>query len=310
MSYNPDRRAITAGLIAGAMGGGTLIGMGCAQAQPSGEVIETRESQYNTIYVVRQGEMIAMMFGVNRRLFTESLYNPADPRELPVVYTRYMTAALAYPGQLRSALEIGLGGGRTAHYLHLHMPQLDLTSVELDPDVIALARRHFGVTPNEKLRIVQRDGRMFLRQSQERYDLIMVDAYRGTFVPFHLLTREFFQTVKRRLQPGGAVAQNIEPTTMLYEAAIATLKAVFDNVDTYQADGNVVAVAYDGPAKTTAQLQARAGQLQTSYRFRHPLQPLFAARRTVPARPPGRVLTDDFAPVESLRAIDRHNDRQ
>ncbi len=310
MSFNPDRRGLTAGLIAGALVGGTGLSLGRAHAQPSGDVLETRESQYNTIYVVRQGEMIAMMFGINRRLFTESLYNPADPRELPVVYTRYMTTALAYPTQLRSALEIGLGGGRTAHYMHLHMPQLRITSVELDPDVIALAQRHFGVTQNANMRIVQRDGRMFLRQSQDRYDLIMIDAYRGTFVPFHLLTREFFQTVKRRLQPGGVVAQNIEPSTMLYDAAIATLKAVFDNVDTYQADGNVVAIAYDGPAKTAAQLQARAGQLQGAHRFRHPIQPLLAARRIVPARPSGRVLTDDFAPVESLRAIDRHNERQ
>ncbi len=280
-----------------------------AQARRQANLIEERESPYNTIYVVNDGPYIGMVFGINRRLFTESLYNPADPRELPVTYTRYMTAALAYPTALTSILEIGLGGGRTAQYLSLHMPNLRLTSVELDPEVIALAQRHFGVRQTARFTIVQRDGRMYLRQTPDRYDAIFVDAYRGTFVPFHLLTREFFQSAKRKLNPGGIVAQNIEPTTMLYDAAIATLRAVFRNVDTYQADGNVVAIAYDGAPKTIAQLRTRATALQSQYRFRHPIPALLAARRVTPARVPGRVLTDDFAPVESLRAIERHNQR-
>lgn len=301
-----NRRALAGGLLLSAIAAPAFAQ---GQSRRDNNLIEQRESQYNTIYVVREGPYIGMVFGINRRLFTESLYNPADPRELPVTYTRYMTAALAYPRTLTNVLEIGLGGGRTAQYLNLHMPQLRLTCVEIDPDVIALAQRHFGVRPNQRFRLVERDGRMFLRQAQERYDIIFVDAYRGTFVPFHLLTREFFQTAKRKLTPGGVVAQNIEPTTMLYDAAIATLKSVFANVDTYQADGNVVAIAYDGPAKTNAQLRARATQLQTQYRFRHPIPPLLSARRTVPARVSGRVLTDDFAPVESLRAIERHNQR-
>jgi spermidine synthase len=303
MSSHIDRRLLAAGML------GILAAPGLACAQNS-DLIVRRESRYNTIYVRRQGPYIAMMFGVNRRLFTESLYNPRDPRELPVVYTRYMTAAIAYPPQLSNILEIGLGGGRTAQYLHLHMPSARITCVELDPEVIALAQRYFGVRPDQRLRIVERDGRMFLRQAQERYDLIMVDAYRGTFVPFHLLTREFFLTAKRKLAPGGAVAQNIEPSTMLFPAAVATLKAVFANVDLYQAEGNVVAVAYDGAAKTSAQLRARAQALQQAHNFRHGLPQLLSARQVAPARVNGRVLTDDFAPVESLRAIDRHNTKK
>ena len=106
------------------------------------------------------------------------------------------------------------------------------------------------------------------------------------------------------------MAQNIEPSTMLFPAAVATLKAVFANVDLYQAEGNVVAIAYDGAAKTSAQLRARAQALQQAHRFRHSLAPLLSARQVAPARVNGRVLTDDFAPVESLRAIDRHNTKR
>lgn len=302
MSFKIDRRMFAAGLAAGFAAPSAALAQG---GDPS--LLAMRESRYNTIYVRRQGDYIAMMFGVNRRLFTESLYNPRDPRELPVEYTRYMTTALAYPMRLNNILEIGLGGGRTANYIHLHMPNVNITSVELDPEVIALARQYFGVTTNQRFRIVEDDGRRYLRQSQQRYDLIMVDAYRGTFVPFHLLTREFFQTAKRRLNAGGVLAQNIEPCTMLYESAINTLKAVFANVDILNAGGNVVAIAYDGPVRGQNPLIRRARQLQEQFNFRHPIEPLLAPRRIANRIAGARVLEDDFAPVESLNAMNRHN---
>jgi spermidine synthase len=299
-----DRRAFAAGLLAA--GAATPV---FAQV-PRDQLVEQRESRYNTIYVTREGGYIGMKFGVNRRLFSESLYNPRDPRELPYTYTQYMTAVLAYPPQADNILEIGMGGGRTANYLHLQMPQTRITCVELDPVVIEFAQRYFGVRPGPRLQVVARDGRLFLRQTQDTYDIIMVDAYRGTFVPFHLLTREFFHIVKRKLKPGGACVQNIETSAMLYDAAIATLRSVFANVDIYQADGNVVAVAYDGPAKTSAQLRERAEAVQTANNLRYPIPAMVARRRPATGRVTARVLTDDFAPVESLRAIERHNEKR
>ncbi|MBL8552409.1 MAG: fused MFS/spermidine synthase [Hyphomonadaceae bacterium] len=299
-----DRRAFAAGLLAAS------VATPAVAQVPRDELIEQRESRYNTIYVTREGGYIGMKFGVNRRLFSESLYNPREPRELPYAYTQYMTAVLAYPAQANSILEIGLGGGRTANYLHLHMQQARITCVELDPVVIELAQRYFGVRPDNRLQLVARDGRLFLRQTPDTYDIIMVDAYRGTFVPFHLLTREFFQIVKRKLKPGGACAQNIESSAMLYDAAIATLRSVFANVDLYNADGNVVAIAYDGPAKTAEQLRARAQAVQSAYNLRYPIPGMLSRRRPATGRVTGRVLTDDFAPVESLRAIERHNEKR
>lgn len=284
-----------------------VLAPGAAFAKRPGE-IERRESAYNTIIISREGKNISMMFGVNGALFTESLYNPADPKDLPVEYTRYMTVALAYAPRFQSLLEIGLGGGRTASYVHLHAPRVQITCVELDPEVIALAKKHFGIVEDSTMKIFARDGRVFVRQTRDTYDVIMIDAYRGTFVPFHLLTREFFTLIKAKLAPGGAVAQNIEPNTMLFDAAIATLKSVFANVDLYDV-GNIVAVAYDGPPKTEAQLRARAMELQRAYALRYPLSAMLPARAVVKANPPGRVLTDDFAPVESLRAITKHNAR-
>jgi spermidine synthase len=286
--------------------GVTLAG-GTAFAQAGSNVIDRAESPYNTIFVMRDGQYISMIFGVNRRLFTESKWNPNDPTEMPVTYTRFMSVALAYAPALRSMVQIGLGGARTSSYLNQFVPQMRVEAVELDPEVIRLARQHFGLRTNATLNVHAQDGRMYLRGSRATHDLIFVDAYRGTFVPFHLLTKEFFQLAKSRLNPGGVLAQNIEPNTMLYPAAIATLKSVFTNVDTFEADGNIVAVAYDGPSRRMSALQERANALQARHNFRYPIAPMLVRRRveTVPAG--AQVLRDDFAPVESLRAIENHN---
>lgn len=307
MTFDLNRRALAAGLLA-TMGAG-VAGPACAQASRYGR-IERRESQYNTIFIDRQGEYIAMRFGVNNQLFTESLYNPNDPDELPVTYTRYLTASLAYAANARNVLEIGLGGGRTASYLHDFVPGATITCVELDPEVIALARRHFDIRETPRLRLVERDGRIYTRATRERFDIILVDAYRGTFVPFHLTTREFFRAVKAKLSPGGCMAQNISPDVLSLPDITATLKAVFQHVDRYSADGNIVLIAYDGPAKTAAQLNARAAAVRVARPLRYPLAPMIAQRQADVPAGRGRVLTDDFAPVEYQGAVSRGNQRR
>lgn len=270
-------------------------------------LIEKRESVYNNIYIFKNGPFITMTFGHNRALYTETVYDSRDEFALPVRYTRYMTGVLAYAGRVDRILEIGFGGGRTAWYLHKSMPEIEIVSVELDKEVFNLAKRHFGVRPEPKFRVSIEDGRRYLQGRAERWPVILIDAYRGPFVPFHLLTTEFYELVKARLLPGGAVAQNVEPTTMMFDAALATIGGVFENVDLYNAGGNVVMIAYDGLKRDQAQLLEAAGKLDDAYGFKYPLRSIVSRRRPVENPPDARVLTDDFAPVESLRAITRHN---
>jgi spermidine synthase len=301
MPHYLNRRALTGGLFA-VLGAG-VASPACGQASSFGRLAR-RESQYATTYIDREGQYIAMRFGINNCLFTESLYNPNDPEELPVVYTQYMTAVLAYTQQARTIAEIGLGGGRIATYLHDHLPQSRVTCVEIDPGVVELAQRYFGVRQGERLRIVTRDGRVFMSRGRDLYDIILVDAYQGTLVPFHLVTREFYTVLKRRLTPGGAVAQNISPDVLDLNRMVATARAVFANVDIYRASGNWVMIAYDGQAKTNEELGARAAALQRTYDFRYPLATLLHGRRANVSAGTAQPFTDDFAPV-GYRDYDR-----
>jgi spermidine synthase len=223
-----------------------------------------------------------------------------------------MTATLAYPPKLLSILEIGLGGGRTASYLHHYLPEVRITSVELDPVVFELARKYFNVKTGETFRVVTKDGRLFLADSKAKYDIILIDAYRAAFVPFHLLTKEFYEIVRDHLADGGVVAQNVEPSTMLFDASVKTIHAVFPQTEFYVADGNVVTIAYSGKFRTQEKLASRAAERQAKYSLRYNLSDLLVNRRLLPPDmgpidPNAKVLTDDFAPVEALKAIERHN---
>ncbi len=296
-------------MLAAAAMAAAVVAMAPVSARAETRLVEEKESQYNHIFIYKRDHYVSLIFGHNRRLYTESLANTKDPLELPVEYTRYMTVAMAYAPAARRLLEIGLGGGTTVSYLNRTFPALRIDAVELDPVVATFARKYFYLKENANLKVTVRDGRVFLVRSQETYDVIMIDAYRGPFVPFHLLTREFYQLVKKHLAKGGVVAQNIEPSTMLYEAAVATIAAEFDNVEIYPASGNFVLIAYNGPRRTDEDLRAVAGQLDAEYKPRYPLSKIVTERRK-PAKTDGQKLTDDFAPVQMLKSIERHNKKR
>lgn len=274
-------------------------------------VVAQVESLYNDIYVYRRPNgFYVLSFGAERLRYTESVVNPGDELDLPVYYTQSMTAGLAYAPALEDAAIIGLGGGRTAWYHHKSVRELEMTAVELDPAVAEIADQFFSVRDEDNFDVEILDGRMWLARSDQDFDIIMVDAYRGPFVPFHLLTTEFYELVSDHLKPGGVVIQNVEPSTMLFDSAVATIKSAFDNLVFIEGQGNIVILAYDGPPKDEAELQRVAAERQAEYGFRYPL-PDILARRYVPEYDAGTVpLTDDFAPVEYLKAIERHNEKR
>jgi spermidine synthase len=127
------------------------------------------------------------------------------------------------------------------------------------------------------------------------------------------LTKEFYELVKSHLAEGGVVAQNVEPSTMLFDSAVKTIHSIFPQEDFYLAEGNVVTVAYDGPPRPPDELQKSAADRESAFHFRYDLSQMLAQRRRLPPDtgttidPNAKILTDDFAPVESLKAIDNHN---
>ena len=259
--------------------------------------------------VTKRGSVVTMSFQLRRQEFTESVIDLDDLDALPLPYTRNLTVALAYVPELRSLLMLGLGGGTTTRYIHRYLPQVEILAVELDPGVIDMARRYFGIVPDKTYRVVQDDARVFLARNEERHDVIMMDTFRGGYIPFHLLTREFFELARERLTKDGVLVVNLHAGNELFPAVVKTLRTVFANTDFYASPsaGNVIVVASGGLARSRNKLRAAARALQARHRFAYSLPDLLLLRVRLDGPPASEVLTDDFAPVNSLKSIEKHN---
>jgi spermidine synthase len=278
--------------------------------RPDGRIARI-ETEYNDIFITKRRHELTMSFQLKGWDYTESVTNLRDPDDLPVHYTRSMTTALAYPETPAKILMIGLGGGSISTYLGRAMPDVMIDTVEIDPGVINAAKRYFGIRDNGRVKYLAGDGRVFLNRNKQLYDLILVDAYHGGYVPFHLLTKEFYALLKQRLAPGGAAAFNIHDGTKLYLSTIKTLKEVFPAVHLYpsgEGEVTMVTTAQSAPSEDT--LKGRAATLQQRHSFRYPLPRLLAARIEHPSLDGAELLTDDFAPVNLYGSTGREQRRK
>jgi spermidine synthase len=207
---------------------------------------------------------------------------------------------------------LGLGGGSISTYLGHFLPDAAITTVEIDPGVIKAAKTYFGLRETERMRYPSGDGRVFLNRNNELYDLILLDAYRGGYVPFHLLTREFYTLVKQRLAPGGAAAFNVHDGTKLYASTVRTLSGVFPALDLYPTGlGETIAVATASPLDKAA-LERKAAALQERHGFRFPLPQILTRRMDDPQSQAakGDIITDDFAPADVYDVMGRDPSRK
>jgi spermidine synthase len=179
-------------------------------------------------------------------------------------------------GKPRRVAILGNAAGTTARAFHVLRPQTHVDAVEIDPELTALGRRFFGLP--RTVRVHHEDARPFLRRREAtRWDAILIDAYRQPYIPFYLVTEEFFQLVRDRLATRGRVVVNVghpEGDNRLEEVMTATMRSVFPHVRR-------------DPVKPTNTI-------------------LVAGDRIDGLDPPlngGEVYTDDRAPVEWL--IDR-----
>jgi predicted membrane-bound spermidine synthase len=263
------------------------------------------ETPYNDVFITKRQHQLVMSFQLKGWDYTESVSNLLDPDDLPLRYAQVMTIATVYPEAPRKILMLGLGGGSISTYLGRFMPEAAITTVEIDPGVITAAKTYFGLRETERMRYHAGDGRVFLNRNSEPYDLILLDAYRGGYVPFHLLTREFYTLVKQRLTPGGAAAFNVHDGSKLYASTVKTLGEVFAALDLYPTGvGEVIAVARTSPLDPQT-LERRAAALQQRHGFRFPLPQILQRRMDKPQSQAanGDVITDDFAPADVYDAM-------
>jgi spermidine synthase len=195
----------------------------------------------------------------------------ARPWALELDYTREMMAALLLrpdPAWPRSALLIGLGAASLTKFLHRHRPAARLTAVEIEPEVVAVARQHFKLPEaDERLRIEIGDGADFVARATGKFDLILVDGFDAKARTGMLDTPPFYLNCKARLSSAGLLVANLLSKRRGAQAAIERIAGAFDaralafpSCDS----GNVVAFAATGApvAHSLAELKTAARRLK------------------------------------------------
>lgn len=230
-------------------------------------------------------------------------------------YTEYFHMPWLWNTQITSVVMIGLGGASAQRAFEFYYPSVTIETAEIDPAVIQVARQFFDFRESDRQKVQVSDGRVFLRRSTARRDLIIMDAYiqgrYGSSIPQHLATKEFFELVRDRLTTNGIVAYNVIGSINSWHAEIVgaiyhTLKTVFPQVYLFPAASsqNIVLLATRATVKPDLNaLRQRAISLVQAHRITLPnfiqrLERFTALPPPNAARSP--VLTDDYAPVEGL----------
>jgi spermidine synthase len=255
-------------------------------------------SQYNHIVVRWNGDQLLLCYRHARHRVEEieSRLNPVEPLVLPSAYTRAMLLALIWQPAPQRVLLIGLGGGRLQMVLHHYLEQTVLYTVEIDPVVVEVACRFFGITPDARQHIVVKDGRDYLRgmPGEAPYDVILLDAYRAFGIPRHLCTREFYAECRAQLAPQGIIATNLQTATPLYDAILKTFIVSFRHtVRLPLHGGNVVVIGSDAAPLHAQEMYARACAVEARYHMNFSLPRLAQTRISLgPYRQNVPVLSD------------------
>ncbi len=133
----------------------------------------------------------------------------ARPDSLDLAYTRTMMGFLLFhPKPLRIGM-IGLGGGSLAKFCYRHLPEADITVLEINPHVIAL-RHDFSVPDDDsRFRVIRADGSRYVRAHECAFDVLLVDGYDSDGLPGVLSSKRFYDDVFDCLRPSGVIAANI-----------------------------------------------------------------------------------------------------
>lgn len=283
-----------------------ILLLSCSNEPARDQVIHEVESPYHHIQVVKhaEGSLIDLKFG---RLIQSSMKND-DPAFLVYPYSKSAFLGLTMASEPKRALFIGMGGGLMINVLRQHYPDLDIDVVDIDPAVVEVAKEYFHFREDERMKVFVEDGRIFLRKTEQRYDLIFLDTFNAEGVPFHLTTLEFLTLVKSRLTNTGCFISHFwgDTANRLFSANIRTHQEVFANVYMLNAErsGDFILLAPAGQ-KTFSKpaIVTSAQQLMREKPFHFDLGLIatteFAGSAT--KNVDEIILTDDYAPVNIMR---------
>lgn len=198
------------------------------------------ESIYNYLQVSQNDKRVILstnvLFGV------QSVYMKDE--DLTGMYYDYaMAAPLMVPDKQVSDMDVlilGMGTGTYATQCRRYLGDMNVEGVEIDEKITQLSRQYFSLP--EDVKVTTYDGRAFLNASDEKYDVIMVDAYQDITIPFQMSSTEFFTLVREHLNENGVMVVNMNMRGSgegnINQYLSDTIASVFDTVYTVDVKGS------------------------------------------------------------------------
>jgi spermidine synthase len=148
------------------------------------------------------------------KIFRLDGYNMTSEKEEFVYHENLIHPAMTAHNAPRKVLVIGGGDGGSCEEALKHPSVEQVTMVEIDGDVIDVAKEHFhavhnGVFENPRLRVLVEDGMKFVRETDERFDVIALDLNDPVGPAAALYSLDFFRQLRQALAPGGALTLHL-----------------------------------------------------------------------------------------------------
>jgi spermidine synthase len=225
-------------------------------------------AQAGAVYVTEQSGVRSLHIGSDT---IQSSMRLARPNDLELAYTRSMMAFLLFAPPPQRVLLVGLGGGSLAKFIYHRMPETAIEVLEVSPDVVSIARRHFQLPAADgRLEIRVCDGGEFMARPGAAYDAILVDGYDGDSLVEELSSRVFFSACLKRLAAGGMAAVNLWGSDRRFDEYLGRIESEFPAGTLClpaEKPGNIIAFGFrDAPGELRwADLGRRAPELEARY---------------------------------------------
>lgn len=209
---------------------------GLVKPPQRGQLIYEKESAYNYIQVVQEGSRTLLMLNEGHAI--HSIYDPSTlltggPWDYWLIAPYFNKNFV--PADLKGMAMIGSAAGTAMRQYEQVYPGVPVDGVEIDPEIVAVGEKYFGMDKLKYATTHEQDGRTYLKTEgkSKQWSVVGIDAYHQPYIPFHLTTREFFQEISDHLVPNGVAMINAGRTstdTRLVEALANTMSQVYSNV--------------------------------------------------------------------------------
>lgn len=276
-----------------------------------------KESAYYTILVNKEtsedGETPVLSMALD--YLVHAYIVPSDPFHMEYEYEQVYDEVLRWRFKKTTpfkSLSIGGGGYVFPRYMELRYPEAQIDVVEIDPEVTKIAYKLQEMDKGTRIRSYNTDGRWFVMNCSEKYDLILTDAFNDLSIPYHLTTKEFAQQIKNILNPGGIVMTNIIDKLLegsFLPSYIRTLREVFGgkNVHLISTEPNFKRKKRSTfiVLASTGNVDMKSFEVYAKAKWKDDVTSVVVPETLVNDMVRNRrsvVITDDYAPVDNLIA--------